>query len=215
MTETIPARTAYREWARDYDRDANKTRDLDGQCLRDANLDLAGLTVLELGAGTGKNTSYLAEQARQVIAMDVSPDMLAQARQLDLGRHVRFIEADIRAPWPLQTGSVDCVVSNLVLEHIEDLSPIYAEAHRTLKPGGLWYFSEFHPFRQMRGGKARYLRDGQAAQVEAYLHMIEEYVGLALAAGFAVIDLHEALEAGVTPSAEHPPRLITMQLERR
>jgi ubiquinone/menaquinone biosynthesis C-methylase UbiE len=212
MTDIIPARAAYREWAQAYDHDANKTRDLDGEALRSARLELSGKTVIELGAGTGKNTAYLAQFARQVVALDLSPDMLARARQRKLGAHITFVESDIRQPLPIESASADVLVSNLVLEHIEDLQPVFDEAHRVLKADGIWHLSEYHPFRQMRGGKARYSRDGETAHIEAYLHMIEEYVGTALAADFTIRDLREPIEAGVTPSAEHPPRLVILTL---
>ena len=63
---------AYDRWAATYDADKNATRDLDAIVVRKAPLALEGREVLELGCGTGKNTSYLAEHAARVVAMDFS-----------------------------------------------------------------------------------------------------------------------------------------------
>src|SRR5215208_1012605 len=108
---------AYDRWSAQYDRDRNATRDLDAVVVREAPLRLAGQRVLELGCGTGKNSVWLASQARELIALDFSAGMLAVARQRVDASHARFVEHDIREPWPLQDAAVDVVVGNLVLEH--------------------------------------------------------------------------------------------------
>lgn len=214
MTDTISTRAAYRDWAAKYDTDSNTTRDLDAAALRDAGLPVAGAHVVELGAGTGKNTAFLADHAARITALDISPDMLRQARDKKLGDHITYLEADIRQPWPVAAGCADLVVSNLVLEHIAELEPVFRCAAEALKPGGIWHLSEFHPFRQMRGGKARYEREGQTLYVEAYLHMIEDFFAAAQATGFEIERLSELIEDGVTPSAERPPRLLVLRLRK-
>lgn len=210
--DDIPARIAYRDWAAVYDSNENRTRDLDATCLIAADLPLAGATVVEFGAGTGKNTAHLARQATRVTAMDLSPDMLARAHKRGLGDHVRFIEHDITSPWPVEPASADLVVGNLVLEHVRDLAPVLVEAAKALRPGGRLYLSELHPFRQLRGSQARFDRaDGSAARVEAYYHGVSEYLAAAQAAGLALLSLDEPIEDGATIGAETPPRLLVLQ----
>lgn len=155
MSQPIPTRDAYEHWARTYDTAENRTRDLDALVLRGTELPLSGARVIEFGAGTGKNTEYLAENAASVLALDFSPAMLERARARGLGEHVTFAEQDITQPWPAGDASADLVVGNLVLEHVEDLSPVYAEIGRVLKPGGILFISELHPDRQARGSQAR------------------------------------------------------------
>lgn len=154
MSQPIPTRDAYEHWARTYDTAENRTRDLDALVLRGTELPLSGARVIEFGAGTGKNTEYLAENAASVLALDFSPAMLERARARGLGEHVTFAEQDITQPWPAGDASADLVVGNLVLEHVEDLSPVYAEIGRVLKPGGILFISELHPDRQARGSQA-------------------------------------------------------------
>lgn len=57
----------------------------------------AGCRVLELGAGTGRATAFLARRARSVVALDLSPRLLAVARRRLSGQpHVAFLAADMR-----------------------------------------------------------------------------------------------------------------------
>jgi len=214
MTEPIPTRDAYSEWAKVYDSNENRTRDLDAVVLRTTELPLDGADVIELGAGTGKNTEYLASRAASVLALDLSPAMLERARARGLGDHVRFTEHDITRPWPCADAVADLVVGNLVLEHVDDLAPVYAEIGRALKPGGLLFICELHPDRQMRGSRAQFERNGKAAFVEAYVHSVSDYVAGAEAAGLVLTGLNEAIEAGAEVDEDTPPRLLALTFSK-
>src|SRR6478609_2936683 len=126
---------AYDRWSRQYDDDRNATRDLDAFVLRQVPLHLAGARVLEVGCGTGKNSAWLVSQARELIALDFSPGMLDVARRRVRSSTARFVEHDITRPWPVESESVDVVVGNLVLEHVRELGPVFAEAARVLRAG--------------------------------------------------------------------------------
>ena len=212
MKQEIPPKAAYQAWSASYDSDVNPTRDLDAVCLQQAPLALDGARVLELGAGTGKNTAWLAARAAHVTALDLSPAMLDRARARVTAGPVEFIEHDITTPWPARTGDFDLVLANLVLEHIADLAPVFAEARRVLKPGGAFYISELHPVRQWRGSQARFEADGAVQLVEAHLHSVSDYLGGALAEGFQLAAIEEPIEAG--REAGTPPRLLTLLLHR-
>ena len=56
---------AYDEWSQTYDSDRNLTRDLDQQVMREALADQRFQSILEIGRGTGKNTSFLAEVGQE------------------------------------------------------------------------------------------------------------------------------------------------------
>lgn len=204
---------AYNKWASSYDADKNVTRDLDALVMRRAGLALAGKDVLELGSGTGKNTSFLAEQARHVIAVDFSEGMIARAHQRIVTNNVNFVKHDVCDTWPVPSASVDFVVANLILEHVHDLAPVFFEAARVLRPNGQFYFCELHPYRQLVGGQANFVDPdtGQAVMVTAHVHTVSEYVMSGIEAGFSLRSIGEWTEDDAPANA--PPRLISCLFE--
>jgi ubiquinone/menaquinone biosynthesis C-methylase UbiE len=187
-----PIQHAYDRWSEVYDSDANATRDLDASVLRLQPLALEGMDVLELGAGTGKNTVWLGERARQVLALDFSQGMLERARaRLGDAANVRFARQDLRTPWAVPEGSFDRVVGNLVLEHIAELAPLFAQAARALRPGGMLYLCELHPFRQRTGSQAQFGAAGGRERITAFLHDVSDYVAAGLGAGLSLRALEE------------------------
>lgn len=202
---------AYERWAAQYDDNRNRTRDLNMQCLRRADLPLAGAQVFEAGCGTGLNTEYLAGQGAQVVAMDFSEAMLDRARTRLGQSTVRFEVGDITQRWPAEDASCDLVVITLVLEHVEDLAPVFAQARRVLAEGGLLYIAELHPYRQLAGGQARFTPDGsdQEQLVPAWRHSVSEFVTAAKKVRFG---LQRMSEPGFED--DEVPRLLQLWLVR-
>jgi SAM-dependent methyltransferase len=97
-------------------------------------------TVLEIGCGVGRMTRVLAARAKDVIALDVSDEMLRLARDLNPGvRNVRWVLGDGVTLTGVTGGSVDVCVSMVVFQHLPD--PAIAlgyvrEVGRVLRPGG-------------------------------------------------------------------------------
>ncbi|MBI1256220.1 MAG: methyltransferase domain-containing protein [Chloroflexi bacterium] len=180
-------RDAYTRWSVTYDTDRNLTRDLDQIVTEQTLGSRTCTTILELGCGTGKNTALLADLGQQVIALDFSEGMIAQARAKLSADNVRFSLADLTQRWPVADHAVDLVVCNLVLEHIENLTFIFAEADRVLAQGGQFFISELHPFKQYQGAKATF--DGE--QIPAFVHHVSEFVNTAQIVGFALTSFRE------------------------
>jgi len=205
---------AYDVWAASYDTDTNETRDLAANVLRLSPLPLAGARVIELGCGTGQNTAWLAERAQSLLGLDISPGMLQHARARVSSSHVRFSRHDITTAWPAAPGSADIVTAMLVLEHIEDLEPIFSEASRVLRPAGQLFFAELHPARQMLGKRARYVnpRTGELAHVPAFPHDVSDYVNAGVRAGLTLLELGEWRDPGAVYT--DPPRILSARFER-
>lgn len=197
---------AYTDWSTTYDADPNRTRDLDQSVTRKVLGSTRCRSILELGCGTGKNTAYFAEIGERVRSMDFSEGMLAQARAKVTAAHVTFAEADLIHPWPCEAGDADLAVCNLVLEHVEHLPHVFAEVARCLVPGGRFFVSELHPFRQYQGTQANFQRGRQTTQIPACIHHISDYLSAATAAGLQLAALDEWWH---TDDAGKPPRLIT------
>src|SRR5690242_7966677 len=163
---------AYNEWSETYDADENLTRDLD----RDVTRNVLGHThfesILEIGCGTGKNTVFLTQIGTAVRAVDFSQGMIEKAKGKVQAENVHFSMMDLTQPWDFQIQSFDLIVCNLVLEHIQDLLLVFSEAARTLRPTGKFFINELHPFRQYDGKKARFYRNQEKVEVDAFIHNI-------------------------------------------
>lgn len=95
--------------------------------------------VIDAGAGAGLLTKLYAHAAREVVALDLSAEAVAAAPSL--GDHVRFVQADLEATWPVDAGFADLVVSSEVIEHLFDFETYLKEASRALKSGGRLYLT--------------------------------------------------------------------------
>jgi ubiquinone/menaquinone biosynthesis C-methylase UbiE len=202
---------AYEIWSRTYDEDRNLTRDLDEQITRTTLKDCSGKSILEIGCGTGKNTSWLSEVAAQVHAIDFSTAMIERAQQKCPCANVTFTLADITKRWPVADASVDLLTCNLVLEHISDLRFVFAEAARVLVDGGRCFVSELHPFRQYQGVQARFERNAETIAIPAFVHHISDFLEGAGRANLSLIAMNEWWHA----EDEHkPPRLISFMFRK-
>jgi malonyl-CoA O-methyltransferase len=208
----VSIRDAYTAWSATFDADANRTRDLDGEVTRRTLGDRHFGAVLEIGCGTGKNTALFADVAERVLALDFSDGMLAAARAKIQAPHVTFQAADLTARWPCDDASFDLVACNLVLEHIEHLQPVFLEAARCLVPGGVFYVSELHPFRQYEGTKARFVDEQNVTtHVPAFVHNVSDFLDAAARAGLGLAQFREWWHAD---DVKRPPRLVTMEVRR-
>src|SRR5437870_2111150 len=100
----------------------------------------AGMRVLELGCGTGYFTRELARSRADIVAIDVSPELLEIARANCSGRNVRY-EIQNASALSYPDGVFDSVVGSSVLHHLE-IEEALREIHRVLKAGGTIYFTE-------------------------------------------------------------------------
>ena len=100
-----------------------------------------GQTVLDLGSGGGIDAFLAAQRVGEtgrVIGVDMTPAMLAKAEQnkAKLGlSQVEFREGRIEE-LPVETESVDVVISNCVINLSPDKAAVFREAFRVLRPGG-------------------------------------------------------------------------------
>ena len=91
---------------------------------------------LEIGCGGGELTAVLAARAEHVLGLDLSPEMLAAARERCAGAaNVELALADALTH-PLPREHFDLVVSIATLHHLP-LGPMLARARDALRPGGL------------------------------------------------------------------------------
>ena len=100
-----------------------------------------GEVVLDLGSGAGIDVFLAASRVGakgRVIGVDMTPEMLSRAvENAKRGGYdnVEFRQGEIEE-LPVEDNSVDCVISNCVINLSVDKDKTFSEAFRTLKPGG-------------------------------------------------------------------------------
>ena len=98
------------------------------------------MVVLELGCGIGYFTSELIHSGAEIVAIDVSPDLLEIAKTQHSARNVRYeIQNAYAMTYP--DAMFDSVIGSSVLHHLEIKAALH-EIHRVLKPDGAIYFTE-------------------------------------------------------------------------
>jgi SAM-dependent methyltransferase len=93
--------------------------------------------LLDVGCWDGEATKdwIFASKPEKIIGIESAnvPEVIKKAEALNI--QVKNIQADAEH-WPIEDNSVDCVVSNQVVEHLTNLDHFFSEAQRVLKPGG-------------------------------------------------------------------------------
>ena len=167
-------------WAPAYG-DENPVSALDRIAVRSLGADVDGVTLLDAGCGTGRRLADArAGGAERVVGVDLVEAMLSRGRGDEAGR---LVAADVRAlPFPGSTFQV--VWCRLVLGHLRDPAPAYAEFARVLGAGGHLVVTDFHPVAARAGHRRTFRdRDGTLRAVEHHVHEPADHLAAADRAG--------------------------------
>jgi ubiquinone/menaquinone biosynthesis C-methylase UbiE len=106
------------------------------QLLVDSSNVTAAETVLDVACGPGLVVRAFAGSASHVTGIDMTPAMIARARELIGGLpNVSFDLGDVNA-LPYEAGEFDVVVSRFAFHHFVDPRAVLGEMKRVCKPGG-------------------------------------------------------------------------------
>ena len=126
-------RINYNDISRVYDRVRQADADLIGRLAQEIAAH-APAQVLDIGCGTGNYAHALQQLTQaQIVGVDPSPGMLAQARQKN--PLVSFRQGDAER-LPCDAGAFDLVYMTDVIHHIPHIDGLFGEVRRVLKPGG-------------------------------------------------------------------------------
>jgi 2-polyprenyl-3-methyl-5-hydroxy-6-metoxy-1,4-benzoquinol methylase len=101
---------------------------------------VAGQRVLDVGCGEGYGPALLAKRAREVVAVDYSPEAVRHAHERYASANVRFEVADA-TELSSSLGEFDVVTCFEVIEHIERDDTLLSGIKRILRPAGLLILS--------------------------------------------------------------------------
>ena len=160
-------------------------------------------TVLELGAGQGRDTLFLARQGLHVTALDFAPGTIetltSKARAAGLADRVSAARHDIRQPLPLPDTSIDASYSHMLFcmaVTTGELERLTGELRRVLRPGGLVIYTarttaDAHYGAGIPRGDDMYDHGG------FIVHFFDRPLIDRLAAGFELMDVTEFIEGGL------------------
>lgn len=186
--------------------------------------------VLDVATGAGHTAAVFAPHVAEVIASDITPEMLSQtealAREKGLA-NIRTAHAEAGA-LAFEDESFDLVTCRLAAHHFPDIAQFVGEARRVLKPGGrLAIVDNITPSRQDLGD----LTDGEIGEASAAYNAfetsrdpsharalaMEEWLAILRDVGFTVLN-HETMgkEMGFGPWVERMrcDEATTRQLEQ-
>ncbi len=203
---------AYNAWSSQYDTNINKTRDLEAIALRETLANIPFNTCLEIGCGTGKNTEWFVTKATDILAVDLSEEMMAIAKSKVISDNVQFLQADITQPWDFIAKKYELISFSLVLEHIENLQDIFSKASKAIVAGGHVYVGELHPFKQYTGTKARFDTEEGQQIVDCFNHNISGFTQPAEKYGFDIVSINEYFDEDDRTSI---PRILSLLLKKK
>jgi ubiquinone/menaquinone biosynthesis C-methylase UbiE len=147
--------------------------------------------VLEIGAGTGIFTIPIARHCREVVAVDISRNMLGLLEKKAAGEgvnNIRTILCDVEKSQPEGTFSVICAFASF--EYMADLPELLRSLARHLEPGGVIYF-----ITARRSFLRFFTQLGNAVRQRMWLkaHSRSEIRGILQAAGCERIEINSHL----------------------
>ena len=162
--------------------------------------DVDGQSVLDAGCGEGYLARVLAARGAHVTGIDLSPRLIALARQKTPGGEIDYRVADLSTRTSENTNRFDAVTSFLVLNDVEDFQGFAAALAALLKPGGRMVHAFNNPYAAViRKHVANYFDSGVRspyvglweAGIKTYHHhrTLEEYLDAFLINGMRLTKL--------------------------
>lgn len=201
---------------------------------------IQNLKILCLASGGGQQGPILAAAGAQVTVFDNSPAQLAQDRLVAEreGLDIQTIEGDMADLTIFPDNSFELIfhpVSNLFVPHLQ---PVWNEAYRVLKPGGVllagfmnpvWNIFDFDLMEKEKKLEVRYripyadVEQLTSARLQQLIdegsplefgHSLEQQIGGQTIAGFAIIGFYEDIQPGEILSEYIPSFIATRGVKR-
>ncbi|MEH6945213.1 class I SAM-dependent methyltransferase [Bacillus sp. JJ722] len=148
---------AYNQLANDYEENVDMSSPFNTEYERPAMMNLLPLNldtmrILDAGCAAGWYTNQFVMRGADVIATDLSPEMVAATKRR-IGDKAKVFCLNLEEELPFEDDSFDVIVSSLVLHYIKDWRQPLSEFQRILKHNGKLIFSVHHPFMDFKLSK--------------------------------------------------------------
>jgi SAM-dependent methyltransferase len=174
--------------------------------------------VLDVGCGPGATALAFAARVASVVALDLTPAMLAQARAQAAERgldNVRFEQGNAEA-LPFPDASFDVVTSRLAAHHVADPQAMVREAARVLAPGGMFLLSD--TIAPEDSARDTFLNAFEVLRDPSHVrdHRLSEWQAMFRAAGLAPsclgrFDIHQEFEPWVARMGTAPDAVVGLR----
>lgn len=175
---------------------------------------LGSLTLVELGAGQGRDSVFFAHNGFKVHALDYSSAGVAsiqeKARQQGIRNNLVAMRHDVRAPLPFKDNSQDSCYAHMLFcmaLTTQELVTLTGEVRRILKPGGICAYTvrhtgDAHFGKGIHRGEAMYEHNG------FIVHFFDKQRINTLADGFEIVEINEFDEGDL-------PRKLSMVVMKK
>ncbi|MFF7074421.1 class I SAM-dependent methyltransferase [Streptomyces pseudovenezuelae] len=149
-------------------------------------------TVADLGCGGGRNTAHLAGRGARVVGVDLSPVLLAQARERwQEVAGLRFVERSAVDFLTETDERFDAVCSVYGAVWFTDPDVLLPLLRKRLAPDGILAFSQEPPIEGCHGAQGTYIRrknGGPPVPVVRWAHTCEQWRDILARHGFVTLD---------------------------
>jgi len=211
--ESEPA-AAYDIWSQSYDNQPdNLMLALDSALCTTflQQVSLAGMTIADIGCGTGRHWAALFDRMPARLAgFDVSAGML-EMLQKKYPRAETYLLSGASLPG-LTDESCDLVLSTLTIAHIPDLGAALTEWFRVLKPGGEMIITDYHPAALAKGGQRTFREGDQVIAVRNHIYPIRHLRSITTRLGLVEINtIEKKIDNSMKPFYEKQNALAVFQ----
>lgn len=148
-----------------------------------------GKKVLDIGCGTGRSIGDLKKIGAEVVAADISEEMLKRAKKKF--SDIETVLADI-CDLPFENESFDAVIAMFLIVHLRNLDEAFSEVYRVIKPGGVFILSNINQ------RKAPVLKIGkEEILIHSFYHMPKNVIGALEKNWFKVEEEEYIYEEGI------------------
>ena len=190
----VDAVEGYTRWAETYDLEVNPLMAAESPRAQAIFNEVPMRTAIDVGAGTGRHTMVLARRGVAVTAVDLSPEMLAVAREkaARAGFEIDFRIGSLDDRLPADDDQFDFLVCALTISHIPDIEHAVRECARVVRTRGSILISDIHPdVANGLGWTAKLQRPGATYNLPFAGHTRSDYLNSIAAAGCSITRLVE------------------------